>query len=65
MMNEITDIGDSYCAGDPLPRDIDWLKVEYLKERYDQIQAIPEGEERSLAMVELLKEMHGDELEVL
>jgi hypothetical protein len=65
MMSNFTDIGDSYCEGDPLPGDIDWAKVEHLKQRYDQIQAIPEGEERNLKMAELLQEMHGDGLKVL
>jgi hypothetical protein len=64
-MSNFTDIGDSFCEGDPLPEDIDWSKVEYLQERYNEVHSMPEGEEKSLAMVVLLHEMHGDELEVL
>jgi hypothetical protein len=66
MMNKkFTDIGESYCVGDPLPEDIDWDQVTYLQERYDAIQAMPEGADKSFAMLELLKEMYGDEMEVL
>jgi hypothetical protein len=64
-MIEFEDIGDSYCEGDPLPDDIDWSKVEYLQERYDEVQEMPESEEKSLAMVVLLHEMYGDDLEVI
>lgn len=65
MKDRVLDIGDSYCEGDPLPEEIDWAKVEYLQERYDEIHSMPDGEEKSLAMVGLLSEMHGPDLEVL
>ena len=64
-MTDIKDIGDSYCEGDTPPEDIDWARVEYLQERFDEIHTMPEGEEKSLAMLTLLSEMHGPDLEVL
>jgi len=59
------DDDNAYAEGDIPPDEIDWSKVEYLEERYAEVQSMPDGEEKSLAMVILLHEMHGDELEVL
>lgn len=64
-MTDFNDADESYCAGDTPPEDIDWARVEYLQERYDEIHTMPEGEEKSMAMLTLLSEMHGPELEVL
>jgi len=59
------DEGEEFCEGDTPLDDINWSKVTNLQARQEEALALPEGEERSMAMLGLLQEMHGDELEVL
>lgn len=59
------DEGEEFCEGDTPLDEVDWDKVQWLQMRQEDVLSIPEGEERSTAMLGLLQEMHGDELEVL
>lgn len=64
-MTDLYDEGEADADGDIAPEDIDWNAVSELEARQAEVLALPEGEERSTAMLGLLHELHGDDLEVL
>lgn len=64
-MIDIYDDDEAYADGDPPIDEIDWDDVTHLQHLMDEANALPEGEERSMAHLGLLHKMHGDELEVL
>jgi hypothetical protein len=59
------DDADAYCDGDPHPDDINWSKVAKVQSLIDEAQALPEGDERNMANLALLSELHGDDLELI
>lgn len=59
------DFDESFAEGDIPLDEVDWDQVAELERRQQEALAVPEGEERSMAMLGLLHEMHGDDLEVL
>jgi hypothetical protein len=61
---EFYDIGDSYCAGDPDPADIDWGQVAELEQRQQEVLSLSE-DERPMAMLALLDEMYDGEAVIL
>lgn len=64
-MTENYDEGEGFAIGDVRPEDVDWNAVITLQSQFDEVLIIPEGPERSMAMLELLTRLHGDDLEVL
>ena len=60
-----TEEDDVFTEGDTPIEDIDWDQVVELEHRQNEVLKLPEGEERSMAMLGLLHEMHGDDLQVL
>ena len=64
-MPEIYDDDETFCPGDTPLDEIDWDQVTELERRQNEVLALPEGEERSMAMLGLLHEMNGDDLQVL
>lgn len=58
------DDGEAFSAGDPPVESVDWDRVGHLQHRFDEAHNIESGSERKSAMLDLLGEMYGDELEV-
>lgn len=58
------DDDEAFCDGDPDPADIDWDQVVELEQRQQAVLALDE-QQRPLAMLGLLSELHGDDLQVL
>jgi hypothetical protein len=59
------DEGESWAEGDIAAADVNWNAVITLQSRFNEVLIIPEGPERSMAMLDLLFHLYGDELEVL
>ena len=59
------DDDESFCEEEPAVDEIDWDAVQLLERRQAHAYQSPVGEERSWAMLELLTELHGDDLRVL
>lgn len=64
MDEEFGDGGEADCDGDPTLDEIDWDEVQKLELLQQEALAVPE-EDRPMAMLGLLAEMYGDDLEVL
>lgn len=66
MMDDLPvyDDDSDYCEGDIPLDEIDWDQVAELERRQNDVLALPD-DERPMAMLGLLAEMHGDDLEVL
>lgn len=61
---EFADNDEGYAEGDIALEDVDWDKVTELQRLQDEALALPE-DERPMAMLGLLHELHGDDLQVL
>jgi hypothetical protein len=64
MTDTIYDDGEEFCEGDIAPEDVDWEAVEKLQALQDEALTVP-ADDRPMAMLALLTEMHGDDLVVL
>ena len=62
--DSVYDFNEAQCDGDPSLDDIDWDEVAKLQRLQDEALAVPE-DERPMAMLGLLSEMYGEELQVL
>ena len=58
------DDDEVFCEGDPHPDDINWSKVAKLEAAQAEALAISE-DDRPMAMLGLLGEMYGDDLQVI
>lgn len=63
-MDEIYDFDETFCEGDTPLDEIDWDEVAKLERLQNEALAVPE-DERPMAMLGLLHELHGDDLQVL
>lgn len=66
-MNELYDdsAADAYCVGDVPLEHVDADDLQHVQERIDEAQALPEGDERSWAVLGLLSDLYGDDLVIL
>lgn len=62
-MYDATD-DDAYAEGDPTLEDMDVEAVTHLAAKLDAAQIHPEGPDRSLAIVGVLDELCGDDLDL-
>jgi hypothetical protein len=60
----LEDDNESFADGDSNPEDIDWEKVAQIQARIDEAQALT-GDERNMANLALLSELHGNDLELI
>lgn len=58
------DLNEAFCPGDTPLDEIDWDAVAELERRQAEVLAVPD-DDRPMAMLGLLSELHGDELQVL
>lgn len=58
------DDGEDFAEGDTPLDEIDWEQVAELERRQLEVLALPD-DQRPMAMLGLLHEMHGDDLKVL
>ena len=56
---------DAYCEGDPTIDEVDPEELKRLAAAFDEVALHEEGLDRNFAMLGVLHEMHGDNLEIL